>query len=95
MAPPIPQNINKSTEGRKTQPMIRKTSMPQANRTAPTNEKQSAAAEEKLDIVSAAANNKFKSMNAAHQKEQKEILSVLMDAGKDWKPRNKGIPFAR
>jgi hypothetical protein len=44
---------------------------------------------------SAAAINKFKSMNAAHQKEQDEILSVLMDAGKDWKPRNKGIPIAR
>jgi len=41
--------------------------------------------------TSAAAITKFKSMNTNHQKEQEEILSVLMDAGKDWKPRNKVV----
>jgi hypothetical protein len=67
MAPPVPQNINKSTETQKTQPITRKNSMPQATRPSPAIEKQSTVAQEKH-----------------------EILSVLMDAGNDWKPRNKG-----
>jgi len=31
------------------------------------------------------------SLNAAQQQEQHEILSVLMDAGSDWKPRNRVV----